>query len=60
MMGRQDLVALDLGCGTGFAAEAFADMVAAIDGIDLSPAMIEKRRCAGSTGTSRWPISRQR
>jgi predicted TPR repeat methyltransferase len=44
MMGRQDLVALDLGCGTGFAAEAFGDMVAAIDGIDLSPAMIERAR----------------
>ncbi len=47
MMGRHDLVALDLGCGTGFAAEAFADMVAAIDGIDLSPAMIEKARARG-------------
>lgn len=47
MMGRHDLVALDLGCGTGFAAEAFADMTAAIDGIDLSPAMIEKARARG-------------
>jgi len=47
MMGRQDLIALDLGCGTGFAAEAFADMAAAIDGIDLSPAMIEKARARG-------------
>lgn len=47
MPGRHDLVALDLGCGTGFAAEAFADMVAAIDGVDLSPAMIAKARARG-------------
>jgi predicted TPR repeat methyltransferase len=47
MMGRQDLIALDLGCGTGFAAEAFSGIVAEIDGIDLSPAMIEKARARG-------------
>jgi len=44
MPGGQDLVALDLGCGTGLAAEAFAGLVSAIDGIDLSPGMIEKAR----------------
>lgn len=44
MPGRDNLVALDLGCGTGLAAEAFADLVSAIDGIDLSPAMIAKAR----------------
>jgi len=44
MSGAHDLVALDLGCGTGFAGEVFADIARAIDGIDLSPAMIEKAR----------------
>jgi predicted TPR repeat methyltransferase len=44
MPGAQDLTVLDLGCGTGFAAEAFAGMASAIDGIDLSPAMIAKAR----------------
>ncbi len=44
MPGAQGLTILDLGCGTGLAAEVFADMAAAIDGIDLSPAMIAKAR----------------
>ena len=44
MTGRGGLAALDLGCGTGLAAEAFSDLAAVIDGIDLSPAMIEKAR----------------
>ncbi|HEY0105370.1 MAG TPA: methyltransferase [Rhizomicrobium sp.] len=47
MPGARDLVVLDLGCGTGLAAEAFAAMAAAIDGIDLSPAMIAKARARG-------------
>jgi predicted TPR repeat methyltransferase len=47
MMGRDGLVALDLGCGTGLAGAAFAGRVAAIDGIDLSPAMIAKARARG-------------
>ncbi|MBV9903746.1 MAG: methyltransferase [Alphaproteobacteria bacterium] len=47
MFGRGNLIALDLGCGTGLAAQAFADMTAAIDGIDLSPAMIAKARARG-------------
>lgn len=42
--GAEGLVMLDLGCGTGLAAEAFRDMASVIDGIDLSPAMIEKAR----------------
>jgi predicted TPR repeat methyltransferase len=42
--GANGLVALDLGCGTGLSGEAFADMTATIDGIDLSPAMIELAR----------------
>lgn len=36
--------AIDLGCGTGLAASAFAELVDRFTGIDLSPAMIEKAR----------------
>jgi predicted TPR repeat methyltransferase len=36
--------ALDLGCGTGLAGQAFAAIVDAIDGFDLSPGMIERAR----------------
>ena len=39
--------AIDLGCGTGLAAVAFAEMVDQFIGIDLSPAMIEKARATG-------------
>jgi predicted TPR repeat methyltransferase len=39
--------AIDLGCGTGLAAAAFAEMVDAFTGIDLSPHMIEKARATG-------------
>ena len=42
--GAENLVALDLGCGTGLAADAFHDIAPTIDGIDLSPAMIERAR----------------
>lgn len=38
---------LDLGCGTGLAGVAFANWASRIDGIDLSPAMIEKARGRG-------------
>lgn len=44
---RRDLAVLDLGCGTGLAGEAFRDLAARLDGIDLSPAMIEKARARG-------------
>ncbi|MEI9991278.1 MAG: methyltransferase domain-containing protein [Rhizomicrobium sp.] len=44
MPGARDLDILDLGCGTGLAGVAFAGLAAAIDGIDLSPAMIAKAR----------------
>jgi predicted TPR repeat methyltransferase len=40
----QDLIVLDLGCGTGLAGEAFAPLATAIDGVDLSPAMIARAR----------------
>jgi predicted TPR repeat methyltransferase len=39
--------AIDLGCGTGLAAAAFAKEVDHFIGIDLSPRMIEKARLSG-------------
>ena len=39
--------AIDLGCGTGLAAAAFAKEVDRFTGIDLSPRMIEKARSSG-------------
>jgi predicted TPR repeat methyltransferase len=39
--------AIDLGCGTGLAATAFATNVAEFIGIDLSPRMIERARTTG-------------
>jgi predicted TPR repeat methyltransferase len=39
--------AIDLGCGTGLAAAAFAKEVDEIIGIDLSPGMIERARATG-------------
>jgi predicted TPR repeat methyltransferase len=39
--------AVDLGCGTGLAARAFAKEVDAFIGIDLSPRMIERARATG-------------
>ncbi|HEY5347086.1 MAG TPA: methyltransferase [Rhizomicrobium sp.] len=47
MAGRSGFSILDLGCGTGLAGMAFADLAARLDGIDLSPAMIEKARSRG-------------
>ena len=49
MPGMKDrsLDILDLGCGTGLAGFIFADLARRIDGIDLSPAMIEKARARG-------------
>jgi predicted TPR repeat methyltransferase len=39
--------AIDLGCGTGLAAAAFASVTGQIIGIDLSPRMIERARTTG-------------
>lgn len=39
--------AIDLGCGTGLAAAAFANSVDTIFGVDLSPRMIERARASG-------------
>lgn len=44
MPGRGRLAILDLGCGTGLAGAAFKPLAARLDGVDLSPAMIEKAR----------------
>lgn len=38
---------LDLGCGTGLSGEAFRDVAARLDGIDLSPAMTARARARG-------------
>ena len=38
---------IDLGCGTGLAARAFAPIVDDIIGIDLSPKMVERARATG-------------
>jgi predicted TPR repeat methyltransferase len=38
---------LDLGCGTGLAGAVFQPLAARLDGVDLSPAMIEKARARG-------------
>jgi predicted TPR repeat methyltransferase len=42
--------AIDLGCGTGLAARAFAAQVDQFTGMDLSPRMIEKARATGLYG----------
>jgi predicted TPR repeat methyltransferase len=42
--------AIDLGCGTGLAASAFAKEVDHFTGIDLSPRMIEKAKATGLYG----------
>lgn len=47
LLQRKDLSILDLGCGTGLAGVAFKDMAARLDGVDLSPSMIEKARVLG-------------
>lgn len=47
MPGRRKLAMLDLGCGTGLAGAVFKPLAARLDGVDLSPAMIEKARARG-------------
>lgn len=46
-LGEGPFTALDLGCGTGLAAEVMRPVLAAVDGIDLSAAMIDKARAKG-------------
>ena len=45
--GRSGLDVIDLGCGTGLAAEVLRPWARRLDGIDLSPAMIDKARAKG-------------
>jgi predicted TPR repeat methyltransferase len=47
MPGKDRLSVLDLGCGTGLAGMLFRSRAARLDGVDLSPAMIEKARARG-------------
>lgn len=47
MSGRSGLRILDLGCGTGLAGAVFKSRASQLDGVDLSPAMIEKARARG-------------
>jgi predicted TPR repeat methyltransferase len=47
MPGRAGLDVLDLGCGTGLTGVVFKDLARRLDGIDLSPAMVEKARARG-------------
>ena len=44
---RHDLDVLDAGCGTGLAAPVLRPLAARLDGVDLSPSMIEKARLRG-------------
>jgi len=44
---RRGLDILDLGCGTGLTGAAFADIARRIDGVDLSPRMVEQARARG-------------
>lgn len=41
------LAILDLGCGTGLSGAAFQPLASRMDGMDLSPAMIERARARG-------------
>ena len=44
---EKGLSILDLGCGTGLAGAVFKPLASKLDGVDLSPAMIEKARARG-------------
>ena len=44
---RRALDILDLGCGTGLAGVSFAGIARRLDGVDLSPQMIERARARG-------------
>lgn len=50
---RAPLAILDLGCGTGLSGLAFADLASRLEGIDLSPQMVEKARARGIYGELR-------
>lgn len=45
--GPAKLDILDIGCGTGRAGEKVRDLAARLDGVDISPAMLEKAKAKG-------------
>lgn len=45
--GGDGLAVLDLGCGTGLSGAAFRDLALRLDGIDLSPRMLDKAKSRG-------------
>lgn len=45
--GRRFPAVIDIGCGTGLMARALTSRADAIDGVDLSPAMVAKARATG-------------
>ena len=45
--GRDGLDILDIGCGTGLVGAALRDLAGRLDGVDLSPAMLEKAKAKG-------------
>jgi predicted TPR repeat methyltransferase len=45
--GAEKRAVLDLGCGTGLGGAAFRDVAARLDGVDLSPKMLEKAKARG-------------
>src|SRR5712691_5653024 len=49
-------VVLDVGCGTGDLARRLAPLVARVDAVDFSPAMIEqgRRQSGGDAANLRW------
>jgi predicted TPR repeat methyltransferase len=47
LLAQSDLEVLDLGCGTGLCGAFMAPVSSRIDGIDLSPAMLELSRARG-------------
>ena len=49
--GRRFARVLDLGCGTGLMGVALAGRADRIDGVDLSPAMVERARATGAYAT---------
>ncbi len=44
---KRDLDVLDAGCGTGLAAPVLRPLAARLDGVDLSPSMVDKARQRG-------------
>ena len=54
LAGGQDGIVLDAGCGTGDVARRLAPLVARVDAVDRSVAMLEQARRQGRAGNIRW------